>query len=112
MNCSLLLVVISKMKICKFCASSINTTSYNCIISDTWCLKLRHFSVPAVVMRGNPAWLNCSYDLEHDKLYSIKWHKNNVEFYRYLPADTPPGQKYELAGIYLEVSMFKMLQIY
>lgn len=59
--------------------------------------------MPAVVMRGEPTWLNCSYDLENDKLYSIKWHKNNVEFYRYLPADTPPGQKYELAGIYLEV---------
>ncbi|KFM80441.1 hypothetical protein X975_03332, partial [Stegodyphus mimosarum] len=55
-------------------------------------------------MRGESVWLNCSYDLEHEKLYSIKWHKNNVEFYRYLPDDSPPGQKYELAGIYIDLS--------
>ncbi|XP_035222730.1 uncharacterized protein LOC118195512, partial [Stegodyphus dumicola] len=67
-------------------------------------LKLKGFSVPAVVMRGESVWLNCSYDLEHEKLYSIKWHKNNVEFYRYLPDDSPPGQKYELAGIYIDLS--------
>lgn len=65
-------------------------------------------------MKGESAWLNCSYDLENDKLYSIKWHKDNVEFYRYLPADTPPGQKYELAGIHLEVSFsfFSFLHLY
>ncbi|PRD32981.1 UNVERIFIED_CONTAM: hypothetical protein NCL1_18817 [Trichonephila clavipes] len=75
------------------------------IIADCKSLKLRDFSVPAVVMRGDPVWLNCSYDLERDQLYSIKWHKNNVEFYRYLPDDYPPGQKYELPGIFLDVSL-------
>nr|XP_042904813.1 uncharacterized protein LOC122270638 [Parasteatoda tepidariorum] len=70
---------------------------------DCTSLKLRDFSVPPVVMLGDPVWFNCSYDLERDKLYSIKWHKNNVEFYRYLPADNPPGQKYELPGIHLEL---------
>ncbi|XP_054707914.1 uncharacterized protein LOC129217610 [Uloborus diversus] len=75
-------------------------------------LKLREFSVPAVVMRGDAVRLNCSYDLERDKLYSIKWHKNNVEFYRYLPEDTPPGQKYELAGIHLDLSRSSEGNIY
>ncbi|GFT31935.1 uncharacterized protein NPIL_329831, partial [Nephila pilipes] len=68
------------------------------------CLKLREIVVPAVVIRGEPVWLNCTYDLGNETLYSIKWHKNNVEFYRYLPEDRPPGQKYELAGIHLDVS--------
>ncbi|GFQ87212.1 c2-set_2 domain-containing protein [Trichonephila clavata] len=77
------------------------------MIADCKSLKLRDFSVPAVVMRGDPVWLNCSYDLERDKLYSIKWHKNNVEFYRYLPADYPPGQKYELPGIFLDLGWCK-----
>ncbi|GFS79642.1 c2-set_2 domain-containing protein [Nephila pilipes] len=58
-------------------------------------------------MRGEPVWLNCSYDLEHDILYSIKWHKNNVEFYRYLPEDYPPEQKYELPGIFLDLAWCK-----
>ncbi|CAL1289414.1 unnamed protein product [Larinioides sclopetarius] len=77
------------------------------VAQDSISLKLRDFSVPTVVMRGDPVWLNCSYDLERDKLYSIKWHKNNVEFYRYLPADNPPGQKYELPGIFLDLGWCK-----
>lgn len=60
-------------------------------------------------MKGDGVWLNCTYDLEREKLYSIKWHKNNVEFYRYLPEDAPPGQKYELDGIHLDVSFFFIL---
>ncbi|KAG8187092.1 hypothetical protein JTE90_023934 [Oedothorax gibbosus] len=75
-------------------------------------LKLRDFNVPDVAMRGEAVWLNCSYDLERDKLYSIKWHKNNVEFYRYLPEDNPPGQKYELLGIYLDLDLCKEGNIY
>lgn len=49
--------------------------------------------------------LNCTFDLEEDTLYSIKWYKNNVEFYRYILSDRPPGQKYSLQGIYLDVSV-------
>ena len=29
--------------------------------------------------------LPCSYDLEDDILYSIKWYRDDKEFYRYLP---------------------------
>lgn len=67
-------------------------------------LRLSRLDVPAAVIRGEPAWLNCSYDLEKDELYSVKWYKNNVEFYRYLPTDRPPGQKYDLQGVYVDVS--------
>ncbi|XP_054717512.1 uncharacterized protein LOC129226908 [Uloborus diversus] len=67
------------------------------------CLKLRELAIPAVVIRGAAVWLNCTYDLENEKLYSIKWHKNNVEFYRYLPEDKPPGQLYELQGIHIDL---------
>lgn len=77
------------------------------LISGACSLRLRDFNVPAVVMRGDPVRLNCSYDLELDTLYSIKWHKNNIEFYRYLPEDNPPAQKYELPGIYLDVCRFE-----
>lgn len=67
-------------------------------------LRLSRLDVPAAVIRGEPAWLNCTYDLEKDELYSVKWYKNNVEFYRYLPTDRPPGQKYDLQGVYVDVS--------
>ncbi|GFW83653.1 uncharacterized protein TNCV_2205011 [Trichonephila clavipes] len=78
----------------------------------TFCLKLREVSVPAVVIKGDDVWLNCTYDLEKEKLYSIKWHKNNVEFYRYIPADNPPGQKYELEGINIDLTRSNEGNIY
>ncbi|KFM72481.1 hypothetical protein X975_22074, partial [Stegodyphus mimosarum] len=54
--------------------------------------------VPTAVMKGDSIWLNCTLDLESDELYSVKWYKNDVEFYRYLPRDHPAGQKYDLPG--------------
>ncbi|GFU00433.1 uncharacterized protein NPIL_266891 [Nephila pilipes] len=67
-------------------------------------LRLAKLDVSSAVIRGEPAWLNCSYTLEGDELYSVKWYKNNVEFYRFLPTDRPPGQKYDLQGVYVDVS--------
>ncbi|PRD17732.1 UNVERIFIED_CONTAM: hypothetical protein NCL1_63440 [Trichonephila clavipes] len=69
-------------------------------------LRLAKLDVSSAVIRGEPAWLNCSYTLEGDELYSVKWYKNNVEFYRFLPTDRPPGQKYDLQGVYVDVSRF------
>lgn len=43
--------------------------------------------IPALVERGRSFWLSCDYELDSDKgeeLYSVKWYKNNEEFYRLL----------------------------
>ncbi|XP_023216292.1 uncharacterized protein LOC111618899 [Centruroides sculpturatus] len=72
----------------------------NCIFG----LRLVKLDVPGAVFRGDSVWLNCSFDLESDELYSVKWYKNNVEFYRYLPSDQPPAQKYEQVGVYLDLA--------
>ncbi|XP_064455039.1 uncharacterized protein LOC135366292 isoform X2 [Ornithodoros turicata] len=55
-------------------------------------------------MSGEPVLLLCEYNLEGAELYSVKWYKDNVEFYRYLPSDVPPGQKYDLVGLYVNLS--------
>ncbi|XP_013792333.2 uncharacterized protein LOC106476214, partial [Limulus polyphemus] len=75
-------------------------------------LRLQKVEVPTAVRRGDPVWLNCTYDLESDDLYSVKWYKNNVEFYRYLPSDDPPGQKYDLLGVYVNLSQSKLGNVY
>lgn len=67
--------------------------------------------VPGAVISGEPVLLVCEYNLEGAELYSVKWYKNNVEFYRYLPSDTPPGQKYDLVGLYVNVSMMNTLNV-
>ncbi|XP_013776703.2 uncharacterized protein LOC106461429 [Limulus polyphemus] len=66
-------------------------------------LRLLDLEVPSVVESGDPVWLNCSFDLEHDDLYSVKWYKNSVEFYRYLPKEEPRAHQYELPGVYIDL---------
>ncbi|OTF79042.1 hypothetical protein BLA29_002926 [Euroglyphus maynei] len=38
--------------------------------------------VPSPSYAGESIELSCIYELEQDKLYSVKWYKNDVEFYR------------------------------
>jgi hypothetical protein len=76
--------------------------------------------MPALVQRGTNFWLSCQYELqaaggppssswagsqrhatgapdsEHEQLYSVKWYKNNEEFYRliFAPAGGADQQQY------------------
>ncbi|XP_022255527.1 uncharacterized protein LOC106471194 [Limulus polyphemus] len=79
-----------------------------CVIVILWsqeikCLQLVSLQLPNVVISGEPAWLNCTYDLETDALYAVKWYKNETEFYRYVPRDVPPAQTYNLPGVYIDL---------
>ncbi|CAL1275895.1 unnamed protein product [Larinioides sclopetarius] len=73
------------------------------IASGSSGLKLMSLDVPTAVMQGDSIWLNCTLDLESDDLYSVKWYKDDVEFYRHLPRDSPSGQKYDIPGIRLDL---------
>ncbi|XP_076310321.1 uncharacterized protein LOC143225204 [Tachypleus tridentatus] len=73
------------------------------LIKDLHGLRLLDLEVPSVVESGDPVWLNCSFDLESDDLYSVKWYKNSLEFYRYLPKEEPRAHKYELPGVYVDL---------
>ncbi|RWS26542.1 uncharacterized protein B4U80_00272, partial [Leptotrombidium deliense] len=66
-------------------------------------LRITNLSIPHSIHSGESIWINCSYDLETDQLYSIKWYKNDIEFYRYLPSDVPNAQTYESSGIYADL---------
>ncbi|XP_053209175.1 uncharacterized protein LOC128393051 [Panonychus citri] len=68
------------------------------------CLRLIMFDLPSPVMRGDSVELSCIYELENDRLYSVKWYKNNVEFYRFVPRDWPPGQFLPHKGIRVDLS--------
>ncbi|GBL82466.1 hypothetical protein AVEN_252596-1 [Araneus ventricosus] len=66
-------------------------------------VRFSYLGVPGSVSRGDPIWLDCGYDLEGDELYSVKWYKDNVEFYRFLPSDIPSAQMYSLDGVFLDL---------
>ena len=39
-----------------------------------------------------------------ETLYSVKWYKDNEEFYRYVPKANPPQNSYKVDGIRVDVS--------
>lgn len=56
------------------------------------CLSVRLLEdsvIPPHALRGQKAVMRCNYDLEGDRLYSVKWYFNQKEFYRYIPSDNP-----------------------
>ncbi|KAJ9587263.1 hypothetical protein L9F63_019212, partial [Diploptera punctata] len=65
-------------------------------------LKLVRVSVPQYKVRGDMAILECVYDLGGDTLYSVKWYKDNEEFYRYVPRSDTIKQSYKLEGVRVE----------
>ncbi|XP_054167088.1 endothelial cell-selective adhesion molecule-like [Oppia nitens] len=67
-------------------------------------LRLIMLDVPSPSYVGESVELTCSYDLGDDRLYSVKWYKNDVEFYRYVPKDWPPGQFLPIPGIRVDLS--------
>ncbi|XP_054709441.1 synaptogenesis protein syg-2-like [Uloborus diversus] len=66
-------------------------------------LRFVYLGVPGSLSKGDPTWLDCGYDLEGDKLYSVKWYKDKVEFYRYLPSENQSKQMFSLDGVFLDL---------
>ena len=44
--------------------------------------------------------------MEDDNLYSVKWYRNEAEFYRFVPNDRPKLQIFPQDGIRVEVSSY------
>ncbi|KAF4523825.1 hypothetical protein B566_EDAN008060, partial [Ephemera danica] len=59
--------------------------------------------IPAHKLQAGTANLRCVFDLQNSTLYSVKWYKDGEEFYRYTPADTPPGQSFPLPGVTVDL---------
>ena len=70
-------------------------------------LTLNTIDVPAHRVVGDKATLICQFDMEGDTLYSVKWYKDDREFYRFVPNDRPKLQVFETEGIQVDVSIAK-----
>lgn len=60
---------------------------------------------PAWVRRGQSAQLHCEYELNGAPLYSVKWYRGNLEFYRFSPFENPPAKIFPYTGIKVDVSI-------
>eukprot|EP00096_Caligus_rogercresseyi_P005165 TRINITY_DN2013_c0_g1_i1.p1 TRINITY_DN2013_c0_g1~~TRINITY_DN2013_c0_g1_i1.p1 ORF type:complete len:308 (-),score=55.05 TRINITY_DN2013_c0_g1_i1:316-1239(-) len=65
---------------------------------------LKDVGVPTYAVNGKDATLVCDYDLEGQALYSVKWYKNGLEIFRYLPSNPVPVTTYARPGVKVDVS--------
>jgi len=82
-------------------------------VSRVSSLYLSGVLVPHTVERGNTAILHCKYTHNfQDSLYSLKWYKDEVEFYRYQPWNTREKQKvFDVPGIRVDLPLSKPSEI-
>ncbi|XP_076371721.1 uncharacterized protein LOC143257214 isoform X2 [Tachypleus tridentatus] len=74
------------------------------IIEASFSLRILSLDVPHTIPRGREAQLICSYDLEGEKLYSVKWYRDDMEFFRFVPRDKPQQLYFPLEGIDVDFS--------
>jgi len=60
--------------------------------------------VPPTTDIYEPVTLSCEYDLQGGNLYSVKWYKDENEFFRCMPDYKPPCQALITPDISLDVS--------
>ncbi|CAG9861045.1 unnamed protein product [Phyllotreta striolata] len=70
------------------------------LFRDGTCLELR-IEVPEAVLKGREVVLKCLFDLEGDKLYSVKWYHDSSEFYRFTPNGKHSSTPFQLKGFHV-----------
>ncbi|XP_035705574.1 uncharacterized protein LOC110846895 [Folsomia candida] len=73
-----------------------------CSVLMTVGIRLENVTVPSVAIIGQSVGLECQYRLEDDKLYSLKWYKNDQEFFRYSPNSRPNIVTFQTHGVQVD----------
>ena len=74
------------------------------LLADVAGIRLTKTVLPSHALLGEDVILECLYDMEGDKLYSVKWYRNGKEFYRHIPTDLPPTGVFKQPGLRVDVS--------
>jgi len=72
------------------------------VLAAAAAIRLTETQLPSHAIRGEDVILQCSYDMEGDKLYSVKWYRNGKEFYRHIPSDNPSTAVFRQPGLYVD----------
>lgn len=75
-------------------------------------LRGLHLAIPEAVQSGETVRLACNYDLQGAFLYSVKWYREDQEFYRYVPKEAPPTRVFPLPGLHIDVSRSLLYSIH
>ena len=63
-------------------------------------VTLHEEPLPSLVQAGATVELGCSFHLNSSssELYSVKWYRDNVEFFRYIPSEDPHTTVFIMPG--------------
>lgn len=71
---------------------------------STFGQTITNFVVPKTAFEGHSVYLICDYSLPRgQKLYNLKWYKEEQEFWRYEPQAKPKFKALPVNGVNLEV---------
>lgn len=62
-------------------------------------LRLTRMEAPDVVDPRDEFQLDCHFDMGNEELYAVKWYKDDQEFFRYMPQQSPPTLTFPVAGV-------------
>ncbi|XP_072153774.1 uncharacterized protein [Bemisia tabaci] len=62
-------------------------------------------------VKGNSTLLECKFDLEGSRLYTVKWYKDGHEFYRFLPKDKPQVLTFPVPGVHVDTGNSSASQV-
>jgi len=71
-------------------------------LSGSWGVRLTKELIPSHAIQGDDVALECDYDLQGDSLYSVKWYRNDQEFYRHIPTDRPQTVVFTQPGLIVD----------
>uniref|UniRef100_A0A1B6BWQ5 Ig-like domain-containing protein n=1 Tax=Clastoptera arizonana TaxID=38151 RepID=A0A1B6BWQ5_9HEMI len=80
---------------------SLLVISLDLSILPVHCLNLTQLVVPKYADRGSSVNLTCKFDLDGRKLYSVKWYKDEFEFFTYMPDQKPQRKDHRVPGVTL-----------
>ncbi|XP_029676995.1 uncharacterized protein LOC115243866 isoform X1 [Formica exsecta] len=89
----------AKLYIADVTRGSISTICAATYARETNGLRMLQLIVPKHVVLGQNIRLECNFNLDDEKLYSVKWYKDGNEFYRYVPQEQPPAMAFNLPGV-------------
>ncbi|KAM3964299.1 uncharacterized protein ACR2FA_001791 [Aphomia sociella] len=67
-------------------------------------IRIEDLRIAAHAPEGGEALLGCQFDMEGEKLYSVKWYKDGREFYRYTPENEPNIMHFPASGVNVDIN--------
>lgn len=62
-------------------------------------LRLTNMTVPKFVDYRDTMDLDCQFDMGEEELYAVKWYKDELEFFRYIPQQKPNIVLFPVIGV-------------